>query len=110
MNPLLIRLAIKLSLSWALVPRPAPLLWFQLHSVGKLVVQSAPHTGANVFINRKPTNQKTNSTFVVSPGTYWVAVTGGPDELSCGGPGGKAEIAPGGVVTLICTKNGFQRQ
>lgn len=77
---------------------------------GRLVIQSAPHTGANIFINKQSTNRQTNSTFVVSAGAYWVAVTGGPDHLNCGGDDGKAQIASGSVVTLICTPSGFTHQ
>jgi hypothetical protein len=77
---------------------------------GRLVIQSAPHAGANIFINSKPTNRQTNSTFVVGLGVYWVAVTGGPDRLNCGGDDGKAQIAAGSVVTLTCTPSGFTRQ
>jgi hypothetical protein len=111
MNPSLIRLAIKLALCSAFVPLPTLRLWFQIHSVGKLVVQSTPHQGAAIFVNNTATNQETNTTFVLSPGTYWVAVTGGPDNLKCGGDSGEAVITPGSVVTLTCTKSGvFQRQ
>ncbi len=77
---------------------------------GKLVIQSAPHAGANIFINNKPTNRQTNSTFVVGQGAYWVAVTGGPDHLNCGGDDGEAQIAAGSVVTLTCTTSGFTHQ
>jgi len=75
---------------------------------GRLVIQSAPHAGANIFINQKPTSRQTNSTFVVSQGTYWVAVTGGPDHLNCSGDGGKAQITAGSTVTLTCGPKGWQ--
>lgn len=75
---------------------------------GKLQINSSPHEGANIFINSKPTNQHTNFAFVMSPGTYWVAVTGGPDNLNCGGEGGKAQITSGSTVVLTCTAKGWQ--
>lgn len=108
----LFRLAIKLTLCSAFVHLPALLLGLQLHTVGKLVINSAPSTGASIFINQNPSNQQTNFTFALTPGTYWVAVTGGPDDLKCGGPSGQAVITPGSVVTLTCNKgsNAFVRQ
>ena len=108
MSPKLSRLAVRLSLCSAVILPPALIAQFKGFGTGKLVIQSAPHTGASIFINNNATNRQTNSTFVVSQGTYWVAVTGGPDHLNCGGESGKATITPGSVVTLTCTATGFQ--
>jgi len=102
--------AIELFLCWTLVGLSAVLPQAPGFNGGRLAVQSTPHTGANIFINQKPTNRQTNSTFVVSPGTYYVAVTGGPDHLNCGGDAGKVQITSGSVVTLTCNKSGFTRE
>jgi hypothetical protein len=104
----LFRLVVKLSLGWTFIHSPALLLGLQLHTVGKLVIKSAPSGGASIFIDQKPTNQQTDFTFAVSPGTYWVAVTGGPDHLNCGGDSGKVVVTSGSVVTLTCTKSGWK--
>jgi len=107
----LLRAAIRVALCLTSVHLPALLLGLQLHTVGKLVVKSAPDEGASNFISTKePTNQLTDFTFAVSPGTYWVAVTGGPGHLNCGGDSGKVEVTSGGVVTITCTASGFTNQ
>jgi hypothetical protein len=108
MSPNLARLAIKLSLSSTLIYLPALLSGLQFHTAGQLVIQSTPHQGASIYINQKLTSQQTNATFVVSPGTYWVAVTGGPDNLNCGGDSGKASVTAGGTLTLTCAKGSSQ--
>jgi len=100
--------AIELFLCWTFIGSSAMLLQSPGFNGGKLVIQSTPHTGANIYINRKATNRQTDSSFVVSSGTYWVAVTGGPDNLNCGGDGGKAQIIAGSIVTLICGPKGWQ--
>jgi hypothetical protein len=102
--------AIELFLCWTFISLSAVLAQAPGFNGGRLVIQSAPHTGANIFINRQSTNRQTNSTFVVSPGAYWVAVTGGPDNLNCGGDAGKVQITSGSVVTLTCTTSGFTHQ
>ncbi len=109
MIPNIMMLALELSLCWMLVRPSALLLQSPGLTAGRLAVQSN-RPGANIFINKMPTNQNTNFTFVVSPGTYWVAVTGGPDNLNCGGSDGEAKVAPGRTATLICTSSGFKRQ
>jgi len=101
---------IELFLCWTFISLSAALSQAPGFNGGRLVIQSAPHTGANIFIGKKPTNRQTNSAFVVGQGTYWVAVTGGPDNLNCGGDDGKVQIASGSVVTLTCTSRGFIRQ
>jgi hypothetical protein len=110
MRARIIRRAIELFLCWTFISLSAVLSQAPGFNGGRLVIQSTPHTGANIFINKKATNRQTNSTFVVSPGTYWVAVTGGPDHLNCGGDGGEAQITSGSVISLTCTTNGFTHQ
>jgi len=102
--------AIELFLCWTFTSLSAVLAQAPGFNGSRLAIQSAPHTGANIFINQKSTNRQTNSTFVVSPGTYWVAVTGGPDHLNCGGDGGEVQITSGSVVTLTCTPSGFTHE
>jgi PEGA domain len=104
-----ILLALELPLCSMLIRPPALLLQSPGFTTGKLVIQSSPHTGANIFIDQNATGRQTNATFVVSTGTHWVAVTGGQDNLNCGGDTGKVQITSGGVLTLTCTPNGFQR-
>lgn len=102
--------AIELFVCWTSISLSAVLAQAPGFNGGKLVIQSTPHTGANIFINQKSTNRQTNSTFVVSQGTYWVAVTGGPDHLNCGGDAGKVQISSGSVVTLTCATSGFTHE
>jgi hypothetical protein len=108
MRKSLIHIAANFFVYSSFVHLPAVLFGFQLHTVGHLVVQSTPHQGANIYINQQATGQTTNATFGLSPGTYWVAVTGGPDGLNCSGAGGKAVIASNSTVTLTCGPNGWQ--
>jgi len=110
MSVSLMQRAIELFLCLTFMSPSAALLQAPGFNGGRLVIQSAPHTGANIFINQKPTSRQTNSAFMVSPGTYWVAVTGGPDNLNCGGDAGKVEISSGSIVTLTCTASGFTHQ
>lgn len=108
MSASLIRRAIELSLCWTFISLAAVFAQAPGFNGGRLVIQSTPHTGATIFINQKPVNRQTNFTFVVSAGTYWVAVTGGPDNLNCGGDRGKAQITQGNVVVLTCSPKGWQ--
>jgi hypothetical protein len=110
MSASLMQRAIELFLCWTFMSPSAVLSQAPGFNGGRLVIQSAPHTGANIFINQKPTSRQTNSAFMVGQGTYWVAVTGGPDRLNCGGNDGKVQITSGSVVTLTCTTSGFTRQ
>jgi hypothetical protein len=110
MSARIMQRAIELFLCWIFISSSAVLSQAPGFNGGRLVIQSAPHTGANIFINQKSTNRQTNSVFMVSPGTYYVAVTGGPDNLNCGGEAGKVQITSGSVVTLTCTRSGFTHQ
>ena len=67
---------------------------------GYLVINSEP-TGATVTINGKITNQPTNATFVVSPGTYTVSVAGRGGKPNC--PGIAITVSSGQTVTRVCT-------
>jgi hypothetical protein len=102
----LMRLASKTSLCLIVAHLPTSLPWLQLHTVGKLVIQSTPSTGADIYINGKAAGQ-TNAAFSVSLGTYSVAVKGGPDKLDC--ENGAAQVSPGNTVTLTCTPKGWQQ-
>jgi PEGA domain len=95
-------LIVKLSVCAVAVPLPVLLPWLQLHTVGKLVIQSTP-SGANISINGKSMGQ-TPASFVVSLGTYSVTVTGA--ELNC--PSRVVGVTPGSTVTLTCTSSGWQ--
>jgi len=110
MSASIMQRAIELFLCWTFMSLSAGPSQSPGYDSGRLVIQSTPHTGANIFINRESTNRQTNSTFVVSPGIYNVAVTGGPDHLNCGGDGGEAKVTSGSVITLTCTPSGFTHQ
>ncbi|MGB8771262.1 MAG: PEGA domain-containing protein, partial [Candidatus Korobacteraceae bacterium] len=56
--------------------------------------------GANIVIDGKPRQELTDTTLVVSPGTYKVAVTGGPGNLNC--PEKEYTVSPGQIVEVTC--------
>jgi hypothetical protein len=71
----------------------------------KLVISSEP-AGAEVTINNDKMKQATNATFVVSPGTYTVTVTGSDRALACTF---KFTVASGDTRKGTCTKTGSQQ-
>jgi hypothetical protein len=94
--------AIKLFLCWAMLC--PPVLPLQAPSLGRLVIASDP-PNATITINDKVMSQPTDSTFVVGPGTYSVAVKGGPGNLSCAAK--NIAISAGQSVKVTCTKAGW---
>jgi hypothetical protein len=98
-------LAIELSIGWALLRPPALELQSPGFDGGKLEINSVPE-GANISINGKTAQQRTNTTYVVSPGSYKVAVTGGPGNLNCGEK--SVSVSSGSTVTVTCTSKGWQ--
>lgn len=70
---------------------------------GRLSVNSTPK-GAAISINGRKMGQPTNATFVVSPGTYKVSVSGS-GNLSC--PAKSVEVSAGATAELECTAAGW---
>ena len=96
-------LAVKVSLCWGLFGPSAMLL--QSPVFGRLIVASEP-TGAKIIIDGNMQQQVTNFTYVVGPGTYTVAVTGGPGNLNCSGR--NVTVSANAAVTVTCTASGWQ--
>lgn len=73
------------------MPAPPP--------VGRLYITSTP-PGASITINGRPRPERTNITFVVSPGHYKIAISDGPGNLDC--PAQEVAVQPGQTVTVAC--------
>jgi hypothetical protein len=71
----------------------------------KLVIYSAP-SGALITINNREMQQRTNATFIVSPGTYSVAVQDTDAHLSCANP--SVQLSSGQTLVLTCTSSGWR--
>ena len=71
---------------------------------GKLTVSSTPK-GAAIFVNGQRMGQTTDATFVISPGTYKVSVSGGAGNLNC--PVKSVQVTVGGLEELSCTSAGW---
>jgi hypothetical protein len=67
---------------------------------GKLNIYSQPN-GAVVSINGQKMQQHTNASFVVSPGTYTVSVTGSNPSFTC--PAKQVQVGSGQTITMICS-------
>jgi len=106
MSPTLLWLAIELSLAWTFMRPAALFLQAPGFNGGKLEIKSIPE-GANISINGRSIQQLTDVTFVVSPATYKVAVTGGPGHLNC--PATPVTVTTGGVAAVTCTASGWQK-
>ncbi len=76
----------------------------------KLVINSDPTTGAVVTINGQQQPQRTNATFIVSPGTYQIKVVqGSQPAFTCIKDGkNSVPISPGQTVVLTCTPGGWK--
>jgi PEGA domain len=96
-------LAIEIPLCWALLFPPA-FASQMLPQPGKLVINSEP-TGATITINGKITNQPTNATFIVSPGTYTVSVAGEAGKPNC--PGITITVSAGQTQVRVCSGTGW---
>src|ERR1700751_4228433 len=96
-------LAIEIPLCWALLFPPAFAAQMPPQP-GKLVINSEP-TGATITINGKITNQPTNATFVVSPGTYTVSVASEAGKLNC--PGIPITVTAGQTQVRVCSGTGW---
>ena len=105
MNPSVLWLAIELFLCWALVGPAALSMQAPGFDGGKLEIKSVPE-GARISVNDKQLEQLTNAAFVVSPGNYKVAVTGGSGPLNCGDR--NVYISSGSDVIVTCTAKGWQ--
>lgn len=69
---------------------------------GKLVIKSEP-TGARITINGNIQPQRTNSTFLVSPGSYQVSVGVKGEKTSCSVI--LLKVSPGETVERVCPGN-----
>jgi len=105
MSPGVILLAIELFSGGAFLRPHALLLQSPGFSGGKLEIKSVPD-GANISVNGRRLEQKTDATFVVSPGNYRITVTGGPGSLNCGER--SVSVYSGNVTTVTCTKDGWK--
>ena len=72
---------------------------------GKLLVRSSP-AGADITIDRKHMNQPTDATFVASPGTHKVSVTGGPGKLNCREK--EIQVKADDTTEVKCSDRGWQ--
>jgi hypothetical protein len=72
---------------------------------GKLAISSVPK-GASIYVNGSKMGQPTDATFVVSPGSYKVAVSGGAGNLNC--PTKSVTVSAGSQVDLNCTSAGWK--
>jgi hypothetical protein len=91
-------LAIEIPLCWVLLCSPAIRIQMPPQP-GKLVINSEP-PGAAITINDKRTNQATNATFVVSPGSYTVSAQGGGGKVNC--PTITLRVVSGQTVVRSC--------
>jgi PEGA domain len=80
----------------------------------RLVISSEP-TNAAVTINGNKMTQNTNATFLVSPGTYTIAVASADGKVACNQPpnsGPKAArtvtVSSGDTAQLDCTPTGWK--
>ena len=71
---------------------------------GKLTVTSTPK-GAAIFVNGKQMGQSTDASFVISPGTYKVSVSGGAGNLNCAVK--SVQVTAGGSIEVNCTSAGW---
>lgn len=71
---------------------------------GKLTISSTPK-GAAIFVNGQQMGQTTDATFVISPGTFKVSVSGGGGNLNC--PVKSVQVTAGGLTELSCTSAGW---
>ena len=92
-------IAIEIPLCWVLLFPPASTPQMPPQP-GKLVIRSEP-AGATVTVNGKITNQPTNATFVVSPGTYTVSVAGETGKPNC--PEITVKVSSGQTVERVCS-------
>lgn len=67
----------------------------------KLVIKSNP-SGARITINGRSMTQRTDVTFLVSPGTYGVAASGDSGNPNCAER--KVQVWSGQTATLTCDK------
>jgi PEGA domain len=99
------RLAFEVSLCWGMVGPHAALLQSPNFGGGRLVINSDPQ-GAHILINDRQMQQTTDFTYVVGPGTYKVAVTGGSGNLNCAQK--SVQVTSGNTATVTCTAKGWQ--
>lgn len=83
---------------------PAPLSSQRPEAPGRLTVTSTPK-GASITIDDQDTNQKTDFTFVVSPGDHSVKLTSA-DLPDCKKPK-KVTVSPGSTTSVNCTAAGW---
>jgi hypothetical protein len=76
----------------------------QSPGLARLAINSKP-PGASITVNGKAMNQPTDATFVVGPGKYTVAVSGGQGNLNCAPK--EFAIAAGQVKTVTCSSSGW---
>jgi PEGA domain len=103
MNTHLIPRALETALSCVVLSQPV-LLPQAPSPPARLVVMSNP-TGARIAVNGRNMDQLTDTTFVVPPGTYRIAVTGGSGNLNC--LDRELRVTSGQEERLYCTVNGW---
>jgi mannose-6-phosphate isomerase-like protein (cupin superfamily) len=69
----------------------------------KLNITSTP-AGAKISVNGRDTNQKTDTAFVVSPGTYTITVSG-DGKVDCENKA--VQINAGQSITVHCSETGW---
>ena len=91
---------------YCLLPLAGVLIAQTPRQPGKLTVSSTPK-GAAIFVNGKQMAQSTDASFVISPGTYKVSVSGGAGNLNC--PVKSVQVIAGGSTALSCTSTGWTK-
>lgn len=91
---------------YCLLPLASALMAQTPKRPGKLTVSSTPK-GAAIFVNGQQMGQTTDATFVISPGTYKVSVSGGAGNLNC--PVKSVQVTAGGSTALSCTSTGWAK-
>lgn len=97
----------RLDTSWKLLPYsllliPALLLPQMPPQPGRLTISSDP-AGAIVTINGRQVSERTNASFVVSPGNYQVSVASQDGKLRC--PEITLTVGAGRTVARNCVAN-----
>lgn len=95
--------AVHFVVCWALLFPPVSSLQAPAQA-GRLRISSTP-PGANITIDGQSMSQRTDSTFVVSPGKHKVSLTGGPGNLSCQDK--DVDVPSGQQVEIHCSGAGW---
>jgi PEGA domain len=96
-------LATKIAMCWALLSASIPPLQSPAQP-GRLVINSTP-AGALITVNGKGMKERTNATYVVPPGKYTVAVSGGEGNLKCAAK--EVNVSAGQETKVNCSVTGW---